>query len=1027
MAKSSRTDDDGFVIPDTPDRTKSKSKSTGSRRGRPTRKRIRLSESASEAEPPPRPATEPPESGSESDESSLKKPQWTIAAVTGSSASISNATASASFISNASITGIATRPLSSNNPAPSRDFTTFAPLPSSRPENVLQNVHPPIEEDQPPPETEYRPLRAAVHPKVARDFTTQVPLPTSAPTDGIVTVGIKTKTHPRSRDLEGQLRAELTDLQKIKDFLSAFDYVHLKLMAPGTMRHLERAESWWLLFMTHILGSEKAAKATLARGAPPPPLEQFKAFLWFVACRGESAMGGGRKGWTSTTLKVFLQRVHSMRAYLHCKAPPAHYCSELLSAVDQWGREQILSTDKREKRIIRDKDQLDLLTVFLTRDTGVSSWFMTLQCMAFSQILADHGLRPGTLCPSPGYEKTDHYIKWEDLTWVVSGHTPGLGLEISIFWKFNWAKNMHDHASRFIATNSKNLPKDHIYQDKQLMLEVLAHVQGIFEEGYDPLSLREADPSTLKFPLQLKMKSDRKTRPLFVNKQGDGPLSYSSLQTIFRRVQKILGWPGFTFRCYRYHWCTTMVKKLSKDDFRNLLGHIPKSLHGHSTYQTDYRVADVIAARYDTASDEELHQLFSSVGWTGEVDDTPPASVLRKEDVESDRELQGLLQEYTSREALVLKKYGVVSHLVTEASLDNEIVAKAKEAWADVLGRIVTKMTEGRDGRHTRSLSVDSRMSVDSVKTDVSMNSKGRSEVDDSDEAVASESLEQGDPDAPVAIATSSSHKPLPEALGIDKELLEKVNTIQAEKMNEILNSDINHPFAPLVKNESKNVRLMVCKLYLAQIQKDEIARKHQCVKCLSNKDLPQDVREKDHGDHYAQHILSCQADEKDIFYCVICQTCLPAPSSKDDKNFEAYNDQINSHMDECLNTLLASFGPRKDDSKGKGKAKATPESSVKRHKSDDFGVGQLSVSSKIAGARTATTRYICPICISDKSEYEDAKTAWQNKLFWTISVVPLLQHMIGAHWNGSIRGAGIDYGKEFVCGLPGCDEQDET
>lgn len=32
--------------------------------------------------------------------------------------------------------------------------------------------------------------------------------------------------------------------------------------------------------------------------------------------------------------------------------------------------------------------------------------------MTFGAMLYTHGLRPGTLIPSAGYEKTDHYLKW---------------------------------------------------------------------------------------------------------------------------------------------------------------------------------------------------------------------------------------------------------------------------------------------------------------------------------------------------------------------------------------------------------------------------------------------------------------------------------------------------------------------------------------------------------------------------------------------------------------------------------------
>lgn len=91
-----------------------------------------------------------------------------------------------------------------------------------------------------------------------------------------------------------------------------------------------------------------------------------------------------------------------------------------------------------------------------------------------------------------------------------------------------------------ISTSNTNLPLDKAVVDGALMMEALAVRADIFTENL--FELRQRDPSTMVFPYTLKIREDKKSLPVFLNKAETGVLQYSGLKDHYQRVAAKLGW-----------------------------------------------------------------------------------------------------------------------------------------------------------------------------------------------------------------------------------------------------------------------------------------------------------------------------------------------------------------------------------------------------------------------------------------------------------------------------------------------------
>jgi hypothetical protein len=117
----------------------------------------------------------------------------------------------------------------------------------------------------------------------------------------------------RHRDLGKELIQSFASAGDLATHITLFDVIHLRPISQSFQNQLERLKKFWMSFFTMSEGSEQAAEATLALGAPFPPLPKIKAFVHFIATHGRSGLGiGGITGWTVLTTRKFLGRILTM-------------------------------------------------------------------------------------------------------------------------------------------------------------------------------------------------------------------------------------------------------------------------------------------------------------------------------------------------------------------------------------------------------------------------------------------------------------------------------------------------------------------------------------------------------------------------------------------------------------------------------------------------------------------------------------------------------------------------------------------
>jgi len=124
-------------------------------------------------------------------------------------------------------------------------------------------------------------------------------------------VGGKYSGPNRKRDVGGQLVASYGDREGAQAQLQALARVHHRPIAPSTAEKYGRAKAAWIAVMTFLKGTKELAEATLAPGAPVPPLEEIKFLILEMATKGKSGLKLGRIGWSYHTTRDF---VHSIIA-----------------------------------------------------------------------------------------------------------------------------------------------------------------------------------------------------------------------------------------------------------------------------------------------------------------------------------------------------------------------------------------------------------------------------------------------------------------------------------------------------------------------------------------------------------------------------------------------------------------------------------------------------------------------------------------------------------------------------------------
>ncbi|KAJ3825568.1 hypothetical protein F5880DRAFT_1610995 [Lentinula raphanica] len=834
-----------------------------------------------------------------------------------------------------------------------------------------------------------RPLIPApsVSTSAARDFAQKAPLPSGLPSETMRPL-LNLSKHGNRRNLEAEIEAELGDEETREKFLESFNGVHLKSLAPGTLKQIDKVQNMWIMYFKVMWNSKEKALASLERDAMPPEIGHVKSFIYYVSTRGKSGLGRDIKGWSSHSARTFIHRIFALRKYYLCAEMSIQYRRELFAYVDHLQAQGILTSAKHEKKIVTSDDLADISAAIIQRTVNFSSRFMAMQMLWFMLTLYELGVRPGTIIPSAHYEKSGHHAKWEDLTIIITGFKPGAGLNVDKFWKFRWAKGMHNDDSSSINTTQRNAPAERAYLDSGLVLEAIADYLDIYTEKF--ADLRHRDPATFTFPHKMVLKSGKGDLPILRNPKGTGPMLYGTLQNFCTRLAEALGWDRLTPRDFRYNWATMMINLIPKADFRYLLGHCPKSIQGQSTYQGTHLV-DPVANMHGGEADIEVSKMFASVGYTGKPVDEGPA--IDRQTLENDPRLKNLLEAYREKELVVLSKFECVSHEVTEESLDNALVAEARQAWIDVLHGYFELVESGaRPMQRAKLQPTFQRASVNN-----------RTEDDDNttfDQAVTARERPQVLTEREIQV----------------KMILDK----QGEKIDELIESDKNHPLLAFCKNEKDNVRSVILDKYVAMIAEDAKPT-GSCPYCSK-------VDRNNHG----RHVLGCRKHYfADTFICPCCQTLLPKTDPEGDPiEIKESESEINDHMHQCLEQLvfgkfrharpLADDEPDEDSSKGKVTARTLKKQKHEAEK-EDYGFSQLSAQIRVETSRTALRIFFCPVCIFDESPgHNTAQKNWEERMKNFPDLAQLLRH-VGSHFNSSVKGAGIDHHKTFVCGFPDC------
>ncbi|KAK7031650.1 hypothetical protein R3P38DRAFT_823149 [Favolaschia claudopus] len=698
--------------------------------------------------------------------------------------------------------------------------------------------------------------------------------------------------------------AEVKAIHGTRDAMEAdtarFDVRHLKPIALSTEKRIKACERYYIDYFTQLLGGVDKARATLNPDAPFPPLPHMKQYMYFVAVYGKSGFGiPGVTGWSVHTTRKFLGRTFSMMRRAGVTAPTRHERDELMNAITTWSNDKLLNSHRRDKRILREQDLRDLLTVCMQASLPIKTNSQRLQIMALCAFLYTHGSRPGSIVESHYYKGEGQYLKWGDSEWVVYGWDEGVGLGVQSFWTFNWYKNMRNDDSLKIKTNMHNLGRAHADMDPQLILEALAIDADIFEE--DLLALRKADPKDLKFPIRLTIKAEARERPVFVAADTEGPLTLSASQHHVAKIRKALGWSDFSLLSFRYSFASSLIDRVSKTHLRYLMGHAQSSYHAQTTYQAPDRPVDVTGSRFNEENPAfaSLSEAHSSVSWNR-------VAAPSDEKVYGDIYLKKLTQDYADCEQEVKAKFGedASSQQLLEAGKSDKCVVDAVEKLAEML-------------EYYLSLSSGSYVPL-----------PPRSAT-----AASSTSSGSATPSAPSRSMTPADATPSTSSSSSD------ASARLVESMMQVwVTADDAHPFQALIALEPVNPRLAIIQRYLALLQLDREDLKGRCIYCLSNEELSEHDRNKDHAQHFAQHFSTCELDHHPNHWrCPICVTLVPVPPkgcgfptiatarpSDDDETLdkmevEALHEAAAEHASECFKRFMRVLrGEPEDDDEDK-------------------------------------------------------------------------------------------------------------
>lgn len=156
-------------------------------------------------------------------------------------------------------------------------------------------------------------------------------------------------------------------------------------------------------------------------------------------------------------------------------------------------------------------------------------------------------------------------------------------MRLEVFWTFHFAKGMRDDNSMLyvhlrhssvllspltlpflspsIQSSSRSLSRERLHIDLHLPLLALGISAGVFD--CDILELHTPGGQPASYPYVIPLKSTERDKPVFTSSDGrGGPMTYSSLLHVLRKVVKRLGWRGKPPRALSTSWLILSLIRL---------------------------------------------------------------------------------------------------------------------------------------------------------------------------------------------------------------------------------------------------------------------------------------------------------------------------------------------------------------------------------------------------------------------------------------------------------------------------------
>ncbi|KAJ7702666.1 hypothetical protein B0H17DRAFT_1176044 [Mycena rosella] len=535
------------------------------------------------------------------------------------------------------------------------------------------------------------------------------------------------------------------------------------------------------------------------------------------------------------------------------------------------------------------------------------------------------------------------------------------------------------------------------------------------------LIIEALDPATFTFPFKLTIRESALELPIFRNADKTDALTLNSATHFLAKIRKALNWTNFTWYSLRYSFASSMVDRVSEVHLRYLMGHTSASKLAVSAYQVPDRPVDVSGARFAEENTDfaAMSQAHSSVAWNR----PPPPS---DDTVKTDPKMKQFIAELAEKEAAVRSKFGAdkTAQALFEEGNEHGLVLEAREVQTEMLRYYLTL-------------------------------SSGFADL-----APSTAVLTPAPPDTPDP-ATSS--------------LIESMMDLWAA-------TDNTHPFLALIASEPDNPRLAVVQRYPALLHLDDEKTGSRCLWCFTDPKLTPAQQNKDHKDHYVQHVGSCELDHHPNHWrCPVCIQLIPAvpkrsntfkhprgepklpvvalPSILVDDEMEeeeraAIHDAMAAHAAGCFERLMAIV--RGDEGEGAGESdsedgRLAADSDVAMNSAHGSDVSMDSVRShktlirsQQKRATTGPDRGDGARLLSIQMPFDAGRSqsralrlhsfffcpiclfaegdAWHDRLRSFPNIPKLMAH-IATHWRSIVtrNAMEIDYKLKFKCGVPPC------